>query len=771
MNRSLLAHCSIITLAAIAIPAHAQTGVAEAPTDDIIVTARKRDETSLAVPLAISAVGGAELARRGITKLDDLGKVVPQLQIGESNGGIQGGTITLRGIGSGDTSGLVEQAVSFVIDGAPVQRVSVRRMSELDIQQIEVLKGPQALFYGKNSPGGIISIRTADPTEDLAAGLRASYGFNAREAKVSGFVAGPITGNLGIRGAFYGSRVGGDQRNTVPKSNPLRSRGHLPYDREYGGRITLKWEPTPEFDARFKFNYGRTRNEGVLQNAQLVFCALGSVNQFNIPEADCTPDDRIYNLDTGTVATSRQYRFGNGKNDFLQHQILTSLELGYKPTDQLSLTSITSLYKVNFDYHETVSLNGLIVATGVDIRDFGQELRLQSDFDMPVNFTLGGYYANTKGDAFSDVFVGAVSSIGQDTFVKGESYSVFAQGTWNILQTLELAGGARYSHEHKSAKVFGRRDPGIFDVPVRVTPSERSFHNISPEATLTWRPTRNFTLYGGYRQGFLSGGFSAAPTAALDRSYNQQKTKGFEGGLKALLFDNSLRFNLAAYRYVTTGLQVSIGFTDPQGVVSLQTVNAGKSTSEGLEADFSWKTPAEGLSLHSALAYNRSRYNKFTALCYRGQTPAQGCNLVQNASGAFTLQDLKGQQVVRAPDWVVNFGANYEMPLSQALKLAISGDAAYSDNFFTESRNIPGSLQPSYWQVDAGVRLIQEGQGWELALLGKNLTNEYFFIRTSEASGTGTVAGRPTGTVSDLIGAVNRGREVVLQASVKFGSR
>lgn len=744
---------------------------ADNATDEIVVTARKRDETSIAVPLAITAVSGVELSRRGVTKLDDLGKMVPQLQIGESNGGIQGGLITLRGVGSGDTSGLIEQAVSFVIDGAPVQRISVRRMSELDIQQVEVLKGPQALFFGKNSPGGIISIRTADPTSELSGSLRASYGFRAREIKGDGFIAGPLTDTLGVRVAYYGARVGGYAHNTAPESNPNRSRDRLPYDREYGGRVTLKWDPTPEFDARFKFNYGHSQTLGVLENAQVVYCARGSVSQFNIPQIDCVPDNRVYNVNTGTIATSKQYRFGDGKNNFLQNQILTSLELGYRPSDTISLTSITSLYDVGFNYHETVSFNGLIVATGVHIRDFNQELRLLTEFDMPVNFTIGGYYATTKGHAFSDVFLGANRALAQDTHVTGDAYSVFGQATWNILSTVELAGGARYSYEKKHAKVFAARDPGIFDVPFPVSPDERSFDNISPEATLTWRPSKSLTVYGGYHQGFLSGGFNGAPAATLDRSYDEQTTKGFEGGIKSELFDRRLRANLALYRYVTTGLQVSVGFTDPSGVVSIQTVNAGKATSKGVEADLNYRTGIDGLSIHGAMAYNRSRYNKFTALCYRGQTPAAGCNLLPNAAGAFTVQNLAGQQVVRAPDWAGSAGVNYDLPLAGSRKLGFTADAAYSGSFFTESRNIPGSRQPSYWQVDAGVRLTDEAKGWELAVLGKNLTNEYFFIRTSEASGTGTTAGLPTGTVSDLIGSVNRGREVVLQATFRFGPR
>ncbi|MGH6644826.1 MAG: TonB-dependent receptor plug domain-containing protein, partial [Bradyrhizobium sp.] len=159
-------------------PAASDTGSVDS---DIVVTARKRDETSIAVPVALTAVGGAEIERRAINNLDGIARIVPQLIVGEGGGTVQGGIIAIRGIAGADANPFGDQAVSFNIDGVQVARASVRRMSEMDIQQVEVLKGPQALFFGKNSPGGIISVRTADPTSSFAAKLSGGYEFNAHE--------------------------------------------------------------------------------------------------------------------------------------------------------------------------------------------------------------------------------------------------------------------------------------------------------------------------------------------------------------------------------------------------------------------------------------------------------------------------------------------------------------------------------------------------------------------------------------------------------------
>jgi len=170
---------------------------------DIIVTARKRDETSLAVPVVVSAVGSAELNRRAINNLDGIARIVPQLLIGPQGGSVQGGNIAIRGISGPDSNPFGDQAVSFNVDGVQVAKASVRRMSDIDIAQVEVLKGPQALFFGKNSPAGIVSIRTADPTAAFEAKIMGGYEFHAREKRLEGYVSGPLSDTLGVRLAGF----------------------------------------------------------------------------------------------------------------------------------------------------------------------------------------------------------------------------------------------------------------------------------------------------------------------------------------------------------------------------------------------------------------------------------------------------------------------------------------------------------------------------------------------------------------------------------------
>lgn len=185
---------------------------------EIIVTARKRNETLVKVPVAITAVTSTELSRSAINGVDGLARKIPGLVVGEGGGTVQGGSISLRGISAADSNPLGDQAVSFNIDGVQVARSSVRRMGDFDIASVEVLKGPQALFFGKNSPGGIISTTTADPTDRLEVGGKIGFEFNADEVRGEGYVSAPLTDAIGVRLAVYGEYVGINLPEVEPTS-------------------------------------------------------------------------------------------------------------------------------------------------------------------------------------------------------------------------------------------------------------------------------------------------------------------------------------------------------------------------------------------------------------------------------------------------------------------------------------------------------------------------------------------------------------------------
>ncbi|MDB5670886.1 MAG: hypothetical protein JWO25_1845, partial [Alphaproteobacteria bacterium] len=358
----------------------------------------------------------------------------------------------------------------------------------------------------------------------------------------------------------------------------------------------------------------------------------------------------------------------------------------------------------------------------------------------------------------------------KDSQTHGETLSGYGQVIWNIVPTLEATAGARYIHETKDSFFFNSyanpRFAGInYDVTRRLE-ANQTFDNWSPEATLTWKPTRDLTVYGAYRTAYKSGGFSNSsiltPSTPADFfTFDPEKAKGFEAGLKTVLMDRQLRFNLAAYSFKYTDLQVTYLNS---ALLTYNSVNAGTVNTKGVEFDFEYAPrDLRGFRLRGSANYNKSRYgNGSIAPCYGGQKSTAGC--VTNLLAVGTPgQDLNGVQTSDAPLWTASLGTLYETPVGGGMILGGSVDARYSASYLTSAFASPLSRQPKYVNLDAGIRLHTEDDRWELALIAKNLTNQFVVTGVTDGSGTGQRTGTPTGRSADQVGFGAMPRTVQLQ--------
>ncbi len=793
-------------------PTVAQTAAPAASADpegEILVTARRRDETLQNVPVTVTAITAATLEKRGITNLEGIARITPQLFIAASTSSFQGGAIALRGIGAGDGNVFSDQAVAFNIDGVQIARALPRQLSEFDLQQVEVLKGPQALYYGKNSPGGIVVLRTADPGDHFEAGAKAYYEFNAQEIRGEAFISTPLTDSLGLRVAATGAKQRGWIHNIAsPGTLYSPDHDHLPKSDEFGGRVTLKFDDGGPFKARFKFNYGSVNTDGMFSILQRVYCPFGAPQGSS--EEDCRPDDRAVHAEIGPrfgtggantvtgAAIPGIYVYGDGEPYYHARQYLSGLQLSYDLGDHLSLASNSGFYRGTVKALDSLlgepsrpfnpafgpAGAGGIIAGYADyrIREISQELRLTSSFEGPLNFMVGGYYQDQKLSYVSATGINALNPIQffppltlkQD----GTAYSAFGSASFKPTETIELSAGARYSHENKTISYFrllpGTLPGGAAFLPGQEVPSarpKRSFHNVSPEGTIAWRPNADTTVYASWKRGFISGGFNGTPLGTgvpvvRDQSYEQEVVEGFEGGLKLRALEDAVQINLAAYSYKIKGLQVTSAFAGPPAVQTIN--NAAGARSKGVEASVNWtKTPVSGLSMNGAISYSDAKYSNFrTSPCYGGQTIAQGCNLSSNGT-FFTNQDLSGQRLVRAPRWAGAVGANYNLKRENRDELNLAVDGNYTSSFFTDGLNAPGGIQRGYWLLDASAG-YQFHNGVGLALIGRNLTNKYYFQRSGNVQFTGSQSGLATGIAPDQGAAVSRGRELRVQASIRF---
>ncbi|MDB5456645.1 MAG: TonB-dependent receptor [Caulobacter sp.] len=807
VSRGALAWALMSLLSAPAL-ARAQTPPAEeavAGLDGIVVTARRRDEAPISVPVSVTVLGSAQLKALAVDSLQDLRAVTPGISVGEVSGGV-GGTVALRGVGTtAGSNPTFEQTVAINVDGVQLSRGGAVRVGQIDMEKIEVLRGPQALFFGKNSPAGVISITTADPTSTFQSEVRGGYEFNAGERQLEATISGPVTDTLGARLVVYGADMDGWRDNiadTAAAANAIRPgsvtgathRG--PQQKFFFTRGTLKWRPTEGFDARLKLSYADNKGIGYNQAGgfQRIYCPNGAPQlapQSTALNGGAANPALATALSVDNCRADATYANGNINPAFLvgspegftdpegagnYSQQLYSLEMNYRPNDWLTLTSVTGWAK-NEDFRadtyavapsDSVAANDFTGNTGYT--QFTQEARLATALSGPVNFLVGAFYEDSGLETYTrNILAGAPLFLHT---IDGKTRSVFGQAIWDITGTLELAGGLRWSKESKDFAVSRN------GAPQPVAPGSADFKNTSPEVTLTWRPTHRLTLYGAYKQGFKSGGFAAATntgaafTSPLNALYLPESAEGFEGGVKALLFEGALRINTAAYDYDYTNLQVN-SLDNSSGVPVIRVNNAGAATVKGVESDFTLKLAgAPGLTIRGAANYNDAKYTNFLATCYIGQTLAEGCNLLLNpTTGRYTGQQLAGRRLVNAPEWTGSLGAAYTgKTFIDGLEWGMNVDGLYKSQYNPHPELHPGAQQDGVAFLNAGVRVFRDDHRWELALIGRNLTEKYRVDVASNVPQTG-IATRTgsalTGGLADLSGNVNRGREIMLQLTFR----
>lgn len=795
---------------------------------DIVVTARKRDERLQDVPVAITAFTAAELSRYGTQSLTQVAAQTPSLVAGISNNTTAGGNIVLRGVGSPATGPAIDQAVSVNIDGVQISKAYALRLGVYDLSRIEVLKGPQALFFGKNSPGGIISLVSSDPGDSLEAMVRGGYEFYAHKKFVEAMISSPITDSLGVRidGSFTDDRgwfintaaptpavaipaaLGGGF--TAPGIGTTHKYG--PTSKNYFVRGTLAFSPSDAFDAKLKVAYNQFDQWGGLGfNNQLVACSLGQPYYgvlLNIPASrDCKLDRYTNAADFPASVANLNPLQRDGRLFINNKQLLGSLQMNFKASDQISLSSVTGYWKMkeqylgNFSFNSQAYLNG---ATQIEDEQVSQELRASTKFDFPVNVVLGAYYQHetvdmnfvTASDSlYTSLFTGFFAPPGPVVLISNQSqqktraWSVFGQAIANISSQVQFTAGARYSREKKQVRAF--IPPNIFTATgyqAILTPDERSFSNFSPEFALTYKPANNVTLFASYRYGFKSGGFDISSSTgafgspnAGDISYDQEKVKGGEIGIKGTFLDRQLQIDLSAYSFKYTGLQVAS--FDPR-VVAFKVTNSGSARVKGIDLSAQLRpNQIDGLTLRSAIAYNSAKYIQFdTAPCYAGQSQALGCNLIVSSangqrivtpagpSDVANAQDLAGRPLSRAPKWSLNFGATQLVKLPNDMSLSLAVDERYTSEYWAMAEQDPRSLAKEVWKLDASIALRGRDDRWELALIGTNLTNKLRQLSTISYAGTPLVpgTGTPVGTLGDLQGEPTEPRAVTLQATIKF---
>jgi outer membrane receptor protein involved in Fe transport len=562
------------TIAQAAGAAAADAAAADKPDDSasttieaVTVTARKKQERLIDVPVAAQVLSPETIDRYDTTDLISLNTITTGVQILRTGGGTPGSTIYIRGIGVFGTDYASEQPVSVVIDGIPITRGHVVDAGFFDQSDIQILKGPQSLFYGKNSPAGVVAINSNSPGDHLSGYLKASYGFNSQDPEIEGAISVPITDTLAIRLALRAEDMQGGYVTNQAKplavdpiadpffgGQPVALAGAnyktYPQTKELVERFTAVWKPTPRLDATFKVLGSYYHNDSSTGNDGFPSCQVGGHPYYiaaltgiayQDPGATCPSTTSNDATVPAPVLTHFIGAPSNGEYYTLTQNLLASAQINYR-FPLVTLTSVTGFYKLKAD--EFGNYDSTVFAETPDYQSedttvYTQEIRAATTFSGPVNFTAGGFYEHERrylwnsnrifllgplpaGLTDQGAYAGASNSmIGYDSN-GSEDFSFFGSFDWKILPKLELSGGGRWTDAHKKSSLDQLEQAldqlyGPYAVAQQfssLTPAgtvyniETRYQNFSPEATLSYHLNHDLMIYVAYKTGFLAGGIA-----------------------------------------------------------------------------------------------------------------------------------------------------------------------------------------------------------------------------------------------------------------------
>ena len=789
---ALLVSHSVLAQQSVTPSASDNKAVAAEEVDSVVVSARRRSERLLDVPVAATAVGEKELRQYDLTAPQNIKIVVPQITLDRAFTG-SGASISMRGVNSTSIDSGVEQSILIDYDGMAISRGRILSDALFDLDSISVLKGPQALFFGKNSPGGVVSMKSAGASKEFEGYIRAGYESTSAENKIEAAISGPLNDKLGYRIATISSNSKGYIRNNavgglVDLSRTAASgstfvpaaQERLGGETKQGARFTLQYD-NGTFDASFKLLLSRFESTGQQSLGEVMGCKPGQSSPATLsatnaliydPVGECVLDNRVsqgWISPTIIQAWPEVKSNGSGLPYGRNNTVMPVLAMNYK-LDKMVLTSVTGYY--DYDYVNQGNSDGTAYSYYWSYSDeknksLYQELRAVTKLDGMFNYAFGGhfeknertlYVGGANGPSPMDPATGKYNTHDNRQHNTSDAYSIFAQITAQLSKTVEFAGGARYSSENKS---FDSRNDFLNQalpaatkaayLPMgQVVGASKTETNLSPEATLSWHLSNDMMVYGAYKTGYLAGGYSnpgtmsatAANVSSL--SFSAEKVKGYEFGAKASLMDRKLTGSATLYHYAYTGVPLTSLIALDGGSTTYVTQNAASTISQGIELEATYR-PVRGLAIKGSATYNDAHFEDFAnAQCYTAQTVAQGC--VKSASGKF-IQNMSGLEVYRAPKKIFTFGSTYDFKLSPSMKGGVNADVRRTDGYFAGLNLNPLSYQPGFTTFNAGVKIGSADEKWSVALIGRNLSNvHYATLGLDKPGGTGevfAVAGEP----------------------------
>lgn len=739
-----------LSLAALTTPAFAQDAVPQADAaapmgaGEIIVTASRRAERLQDVPLAVSAVTGAQLTESGFQKLTDIQYQFSGVQFGSSP---NDSGFRLRGVGTaGGFSSSSEQNVGTVVDnvvipfGNPINSLG-------DLERVEVLKGPQGTQFGKNASSGVVNITTAKPTFDAISGKAFISYAELNEVNANAQVNLPISSNaaLGVYG-FY-------RRNDGFLENVVRNE-MWGGEESFGGRAKLLWEPTDSLSFYLIGDYSKIKRKGPGQLWTLnslpystAFNPLMGLRFANLAALGVTPGFDNEKSVEDYAGFSSEQNYG------------ASLEINYDLGGGYNLTSVTAYRRLDEGPQRFgIDASSFPIFTaqqsGVDQSFVSQELRLSSSKGSTLEFTGGVYLSSRKvGDdndfgraqlrpayPFTPIQLGPdffttpvinISAGQSNTQTKSDSVAGFIDGKVHVTPQLAVLGGFRVQHDKVRSQFFSIIDPNYapasldfgyavpgFVVPYGAAPlnsGETSKTGWSGRGGLEYKVTPDVMLFGTIARGYLGPTVTFSGLTGTKSSVRPQTVRDITIGIKSQLFNRAVTFNANVFFDKYKNLQTSVF----NGVEFL-TENAGGFEAKGFEFDAAWRVN-QVLSFSGSFTYSDTKFTDYVTACPNVVKAGYTCY----TEGGTSLVQAAGEPLSGAPKYSATAGADIRLPVNDTLQFDWSTNVYYRSRVQYDVANAI-SFQPGYATIGMNVGLGRPDGSWRVGVFARNLLDKRF---------------------------------------------
>ncbi len=713
--------------------------------EEVTVTARKREESLQDAPLSVSAFTGDSLEARGFTNIAEVGGITPNLTYQNnpnSSGSSSVATVYIRGVGQRDFLGTIDNGVGFYIDDVYIARTVGATVDLLDVDRIEVLRGPQGTLFGRNNVGGAIALHTKKPTETFGGYVSGTVGtdnhyrvrgslnlplsdtvltnVSAMWAEQDGYVDRPAGGDLG------------DDNVTAVRGNILwlasdtlevsLSADYSTEDENGPGFQLVDVDEVGEFGNSFPGFYnnvtqGPTCNYG------------GPFGPFN-PDPLCYNDQWVNEANLGTFPTYSKTDVWGAK-----------LGIEWSVSDTVDFKSITAFRRLDAGFSRDTDASPILIAHFMDVFEsdqFSQEFQLLGTaFDSKLDWIAGLYHFDEDGFN-QNILEFAIANFDSRNKFTSTSQAVFTQGTYHITEQLNITLGVRYTDEEKTfdpVQVVESSNigipPGTLILPLGK--NRRDTQETTPMANIAYSFNDGFMVYANYAEGFRSGGYVQRifPPRPDVVDFDPEYVTSYELGFKFSTSDGSLSLNGAVFFTDYEDIQVLV----PAGVAQVEQ-NVGKAEISGAEVELKWQ-PAPGWFFEAGVGYIDAGYTEIDIDISAIPTNPDG-SLTQDLSDPFNVIQ-EDNDFDHVPTWSVNASVSKEFYMGQRGSLLLRLGGTYHDGYFNEPLNLPQVAIPEIAIFDLTAVWTSPVETYTVNAGIKNLTDEKYRTSGYFNAGVGTV--------------------------------